>query len=257
MGEEKLFCSDMEDAIREINKHSDLFNKNKLDFNNEGWVPFKTDFVYNTNAIEGLTITQNEVYDLLNSTENKQIKREKFEIAETFGLADALESLKKTDEHLSIGLLKELHLIVFKDTKDFAGRLRRSGEEVGISDGRGNIIHNGTTALKVVSELNNLIDWYNENMNNYDPIILSALIHNNFENIHPFKDGNGRVGRLILNNILMKGGALPISISVKNRQEYYDALQDYERGGKALLPTINLLIKEHKRALDSFWKTES
>ena len=76
-------------------------------------------------------------------------------------------------------------------------------------------------------------------------MILSAVIHNQFENIHPFKDGNGRVGRILLNNILIKHGLPPINIDFRNRVEYYNTLKAYELN-KDLKPTIDLYMKEYK-----------
>ena len=75
---------------------------------------------------------------------------------------------------------------------------------------------------------------------------MAAVVHNQFENVHPFQDGNGRVGRLILNNILLKHGMPPVNIELKNRQEYYSALQAYEKEGN-LRPTIELILKEYKK----------
>ena len=76
-------------------------------------------------------------------------------------------------------------------------------------------------------------------------MVLGAVAHNQFENIHPFRDGNGRVGRILLNNILIKHGLPPINIDIKNRAEYYASLRAYEIN-KELRPTINLYMKEYK-----------
>ena len=83
------------------------------------------------------------------------------------------------------------------------------------------------------------------NRKKYPALVLSAVVHNQFENIHPFRDGNGRVGRLLMVNILLKHGKPPIDIELRNRQEYYKALQAYETQGN-LRPTIELMLKEYK-----------
>lgn len=70
-------------------------------------------------------------------------------------------------------------------------------------------------------------------------------MHNQFENIHPFVDGNGRVGRLLLNNILLRHGLPPVNIDFDRRVEYYRALQAYEHNNN-LRPTIELLLSEFK-----------
>lgn len=79
----------------------------------------------------------------------------------------------------------------------------------------------------------------------YPALILGAVVHNQFENIHPFRDGNGRVGRILLNNILLKNGLPPLNIDFKKRIEYYESLRRYE-SDKDLKPTIDLFIKEYK-----------
>ena len=75
--------------------------------------------------------------------------------------------------------------------------------------------------------------------------MLAAVVHNQFENIHPFQDGNGRVGRILLNSILLKHKMPPLNIELKNRHEYYAALQAYEKEHN-LRPTIELMLKEYR-----------
>lgn len=79
----------------------------------------------------------------------------------------------------------------------------------------------------------------------YPGIVLAAVAHNQFENIHPFADGNGRVGRILMNNILLKHRLPPININLKNRFEYYETLQEYE-SNQNIKPTLNLFLKEYK-----------
>ena len=76
-------------------------------------------------------------------------------------------------------------------------------------------------------------------------MVLGAVVHNQFENIHPFADGNGRVGRILLNNILIKHRLPPVNINFKNRLEYYLTLQEYDQN-KDVKPTIELYLKEYK-----------
>jgi len=207
----------------------------------EAWEKFTKAFTYDTNAIEGSTITSNEVSDILQK--NKLPEKPKHEIEETYGVSEAIKYIRKTKEHLSLNLIKELHRIVFKGSKHFAGEFRKV--EVAVVDSSGNIVHSGAPPDYVVKLLNELIVWYNKNRKSYTPIILAAVVHNQFENIHPFQDGNGRVGRLLLNNILIKHNIPPVNIELRNRKEYYNSLQEYENNGN-LRPSIKLILMEYK-----------
>jgi len=208
------------------------------------WKRFIESFTYDTNAIEGSTVTAIEVKKIINNDEWPG-KRSKWEISETYGVADAVEYIRKTKEHISLGLIRKLHRIVFKNSKEFAGKTREPGIEVSVIDSRGFVIHRGAPQRQIAGLLNELIGWYNTNKKAYHPILLAAVVHNQFENIHPFQDGNGRVGRLLLNNILIKHNLPPVNIKLKNRGDYYYTLQEYEKRGN-IRPTIELIINEYK-----------
>jgi Fic family protein len=207
------------------------------------WKIFSEIFTYNTNAIEGSELNSREVREVLE--EDKWPKKSKEDIAETYGVSEAISFIRKEKEHISLELIKDLHKIVFKNSKEFAGEFRKKGEEVVVRNGLGTIVHFGAPQSRVVSLLNELIEWYNKNREKYPGLVLASVVHNQFENIHPFRDGNGRVGRLLLNNILLKNGLPPVNIDFKNRGEYYRTLQEYEKNHN-LRPTIDLLIKEYK-----------
>lgn len=210
----------------------------------EQWVRFTELFAYNTNAIEGSTVNLAEVKGILEK--DKWPEREKWEIAETYGVSDAINLIRTTKEHLSIELLMELHRIVFKNSKGFAGRLRPPGVEVDVKNRYGEVVHRGAPQKQVFNLLKELVEWYAENKKRYHPIVLAAVIHNQFENIHPFEDGNGRVGRLLMNNILLKHGLPPVNIELKSSKEYYSTLQAYEQEGN-LRPSIELMLKSYDR----------
>ncbi|MFW5846546.1 MAG: Fic family protein [Nanoarchaeota archaeon] len=208
------------------------------------WKLFSKIFTYNTNAIEGSKLTKKEVEEVLE--ENKWPDKSKEDIAETYGVNEAIKFVRDTKEHLSIELLKSIHTIVFKNSKSFAGKFRKKGEEVAVINSDGFIVHEGAPQTRVLGLLENLVKWYNKNKTKYPGLILASVVHNQFENIHPFADGNGRVGRIIMNNILMKNNLPPINIDLDNRSEYYSILKEYEKN-KNLRPTIEFLIKEYKK----------
>lgn len=208
------------------------------------WLQFTELFTYSTNAIEGSEVNQKEVKEILEENKWPQdVKRA--DISETYGVAEAVKHIRKTKEHISIPLIKKLHFIVFRNSKNFAGKFRKKGEEVAVRDSLGNILHVGAPSNRIRGLLEELIEWYNKHKNKYPPILLSAVIHNQFETIHPFLDGNGRIGRLLLNNILLKYNFPPVNIYFKNRREYYGVLQEYQKK-RNIRPTLNLILKEYK-----------
>ncbi|HIH39453.1 TPA: Fic family protein [Candidatus Woesearchaeota archaeon] len=212
--------------------------------NEKQWTRFSELFSYNTNAIEGSTLTLRDVTNVLEH--HKEPDKSKPDIEEAKGVSEAISFIRNTKEHISIELIKKLHSIVFKNSKHFAGKLREKGIEVVIRDGVGNIVHRGAPSEKITVLLGELIKWYESNKAKYPPILLAAVVHNQFENIHPFQDGNGRVGRLLLNNILLKHKLPPVDIEFKNRAEYYQSLQEYENNGNIRL-TIELILKEYRK----------
>ncbi len=208
------------------------------------WKLFSELFTYNTNAIEGSELDQKEVKNILRA--DKWPKKSKEDIAEAYGVDKAISFIRETKEHISIKFILRLHKIVFKNSKGFAGEFRKKGEEVVVKDGLGNIVHYGAPQSRVLGLLKELIWWYNKNKDKYPALVLAVVVHNQFENIHPFRDGNGRIGRILLNNILIKNNLAPVNINFRNRKEYYSALQEYEKNHN-IRPTIDLLIKEYKQ----------
>jgi Fic family protein len=236
------------EEISELNK---LLPQGKIELSHisdDNWLKFTEAFTYATNAIEGSTVNRKEVGDILEKRKWPNKPRE--EIYETLGVEQAVKYLRNTEEHLSIDLIRELHRLVFKDSKPFAGNFREIGEEVSVIDYEGNVIHDGAPSRLVSKLLNELVAWYNVNKGTYHPLILSVVVHNQFENIHPFADGNGRVGRLILINVLIKHGLPPVNIEMANRSEYYIALYQYDNEND-IRPSLNLLLKEMRKSKKS------
>lgn len=236
------FSKREEDLVNKLKKKKDfkVFHLSEHD-----WNRFTELFTYNTNAIEGSTITQEEVFDIL-SNNRWPYSKPKEDISETYGVAKAIEHLRKTKEHISTDLILQLHRIIFENSKSFAGHFREKGVEVGIRDQEGNIVHLGAPSSRVRTLLEELVKWYNQNKRKLPPIVLATVVHNQFEYIHPFEDGNGRVGRLLMSNILLKNKLPPINISMDNRREYYETLRIFQKTGD-IKPTIELILKEYKR----------
>ncbi len=92
--------------------------------------------------------------------------------------------------------------------------------------------------------------WYRSNKRKYHPVVVAAYFHHVFESIHPFRDGNGRVGRLLLNFILRKNNLPMVNIKFKERNKYYSALEDGNNGN--IKPMAELIIKYLEEIEDIF-----
>jgi Fic family protein len=211
-------------------------------FDKKDWQRFTETFVYDTNAIEGSTIQLGEVKGIISGDKSVTNSEE----IETKGVAEAVNFIRTIKQDLSLDLIKKLHKLCFQGSKSFAGQFRKV--EVVIKDSKGGIVHAGTPVSLLDYELNDLIAWYKKSKNKFRPLVLAAIIHNQFEHIHPFQDGNGRVGRLLLNFILLKNNYPPINIQMADRSEYYHCLQEYSKNNN-LLPTLEFFIRQYKGTL--------
>ena len=180
----------------------------------------KTNFIYNSNAIEGSTLTLKETDIILQygvTVKGKSLK----EHQEVKGQEYALNFLKeviKTNESLSLRLIRKFNALVLNDDIENRGKFKKSNNE---------ILGTGfeTTPYYLVEEkLTELIEKFNSSENN-DLIMKVACFHADFEKIHPFIDGNGRTGRLLLNLELMKNGYPITVIRNEEREKYYTALE--------------------------------
>jgi len=196
---------------------------------------FVTEFTYDTNAIEGSTITLQETGMILFDKivpEGKSIK----EINEVQNHKDAFDYMLayKSDINRAF-VLKMHHLLMHNILWRYAGVFRDMQVYV-----RG-ASFTPPKPQDVEKQFKQLMLWYRSNKKKYHPVIVAAYFHQVFESIHPFADGNGRVGRLLLNFTLRKNGFPMINIKNKEKAKYYDAL---EAGHKAdIKPMVNLIIK--------------
>ena len=180
----------------------------------------KTNFIYNSNAIEGNTLTLKETDIILRygvTVKGKSLKEHE-EVKEQEYAINFLKEVIKTNESLSLRLIRKFNALVLNDDIENRGKFKKSNNE---------ILGTGfeTTPYYLVEEkLTELIEKFNSSENN-DLIMKVACFHADFEKIHPFIDGNGRTGRLLLNLELMKNGYPITVIRNEEREEYYTALE--------------------------------
>jgi Fic family protein len=176
-------------------------------------------FTYNTNAIEGSTITLEEARLILEDkvAPSKPIR----DIKETESHAIVFLQMLKTQETLSEQLILKWHENIFKETKsDIAGRFRNYRVRVGPY-----IAPNWKNVNKLIKHL---VLFVNESKLN--SVEVAARAHYIFEKTHPFGDGNGRIGRLLMNFVLWKNQYPMLVIEYKKRKSYYKALKRSEEG---------------------------
>jgi len=178
-------------------------------------------FTYNTNAIEGSTITPEETKDLLKEgiSPNKSLR----DIQETMEHAKIFSGIiEDRYEELSLNLVKEWHRGVFKESKkDIAGQIREY--LVRVDD------YIAPDWQDLPKLLEDFFKWYHSSKNKIHSVELAAKAHFRFLKIHPFGDGNGRISRLIMNFILHKHKFPILIIEYKKRKSYYKALDKADK----------------------------
>lgn len=204
---------------------------------------FDVRYVHNTNAIEGNTLTLMEaglVFEGI-SPKNKQLR----EIHEVENYKRMLKYVREYKGDLSPKFILKLHELIQRNIDDEnAGTFRR-----------GNVKIAGSTwetpqGVVVETEIEFLMDWYNEAKKKLHPFELATLLHHKFTQIHPFYDGNGRVSRELLNFVLRRAGFPSIIIPVEARQDYFEALQAADKDDYGPLNDLffKLLLRDNLSA---------
>jgi len=177
-------------------------------------------FTYNTNAIEGSTITLEEAREIIHDkiAPNKPLR----DVRETESHSKVFLQMLKKKEKITKELLLLWHKNVFGETKqDIAGKFRDYLVRVGP--------YLAPDWQDVESLMNRLIKFIDENQG-MNPVELAARTHYRFESIHPFGDGNGRIGRLLMNFILWHNKYPMLIIEYKKRAPYYKAFTKGQEG---------------------------
>ena len=186
-------------------------------------------FAYNTNHIEGSTLTEEQtryIYEtntLILEDGNKGTKVDDIiETSNHFKLVDYILDICK--ENLSEDMIKEFHKILKTGTSDE----RKSWFNVGEYKALANEVGGNETSKPedVATDMKKLLSWYNSLKKvTFEDII---KFHSEFEKIHPFQDGNGRVGRIIMFKECLKNNIVPFIILDKDKLYYYRGLNEYQ-----------------------------
>lgn len=186
--------------------------------------------VFNSNAIENSTLTLEETDKILLQIDLDRFISER-ELFETKNLARVVTYIntKAKEQELNLEMILLLHKMLLSNIgDDVSGRFRKDDEWVRVAN---HIAPNPNQVVELLEEM--LIKYYSSA--NQNIIKRLALMHLNFENIHPFVDGNGRIGRILNNYILIREGYVPINIKFIDRKQYYNAFQEFDSKGKTTI----------------------
>ena len=212
---------------------------------------FQIEMAYNSNAIEGNSLTLKETFWVIQEgltikekplKDHLEAKNHKEALEFLYELADS-KKRNTVSEHL----IRELHHLVVQDSqRDIAGKYRDGDVRISGAD------HKPPSHVDVPIKMRELMEWLTDNMKKYHVIELAALLHHKMVNIHPFWDGNGRVSRLVMNILILNAG-YPLAVILKNdRKRYYRvlALADNEQFkpicefvAQAVIRSLNIYLK--------------
>jgi len=206
---------------------------------------FVSRFTHDSNAIEGNTLTLQETAGVLFDRITPPSKSLR-EINETLNHKEAFDLILSFEGRISRDLVFALHRTVVKDTLpddlvDQVGKYRTVQVHI-----RG-VEWMPPAPEYVPHDMKQLFSWYTRNEDSLHPVVLASYFHVGFETIHPFIDGNGRVGRLLLNFILHRKGFPMVNIPNRRKLDYYNALDSAQVDGD-LGPFVGFMIELMKES---------
>ncbi len=183
--------------------------------------------VYNSNAIENSTLSLEETEKILLQIDLDRYISER-ELYEAKNLARVVSYIDKKakEQEMSLDVILMLHKMLISNIRDdIAGRFRGEGEWVRVGS------HIAVSPKEVIERLEKMISEYNAS--HHENIIKRiARLHLTFEHIHPFMDGNGRIGRVLNNYLFIREGFVPINIKFIDRSKYYNAFKEFDFNGE-------------------------
>ncbi len=209
---------------------------------------FMVEFTYNSNAIEGNTLTLKETAMVLEgiTIDQKPMK----DHLEAVGHRDAflyVQEIATKEVELSEYIIKNIHSLVLMNRPEDKGAYRRIPVRI---MGAYTI---PVQPYMIEPKMAELLTKNEERKTIISDIERIALFHLEFEGIHPFIDGNGRTGRLIMNLDLIRNGYPPINVKFTDRKRYYDAFDAYYRDNNPT-PMTELIAEYVETRLDEYLK---
>jgi fido (protein-threonine AMPylation protein) len=205
---------------------------------------FTVNFTYESNALEGNSLTLKDVAIII--SEKSAVKgKELREIYETRNSRTAMDMLLARKVRISHESIISLHRSLMRDIDVRAGYKEVPNFILGSE-------LKTTPPEKVYAEMDSLIKWYHANRGKLHPIHLIARFHGRFTEIHPFEDGNGRVGRFLINAILLELGYPLLIIRKSSRVAYLNCLHAFDHHSEAQL--TRFLLEKFKETYFKFFE---
>ncbi|MEM6963888.1 MAG: Fic family protein [Bacteroidota bacterium] len=225
---------------------------------------FRLDWNYHSNAIEGNPYTYGETVAFIMhgiTAKGKKLK-DHLDIKGHDETVQYILDLVKADRVFAENDIRELHKMILKEPYDVdavspsgqfvkkrikLGEYKNTPNHVKTATGE---MHYYATPEETPAKMTDLMNWLNLVLQEeaIHPLIVASLFHHKFVAIHPFDDGNGRLGRILMNFILMKKGFSPIVVRQNDRENYYAVLSQADVGES--LPLVEYLGVELEKSLD-------
>ncbi|MCB0063416.1 MAG: Fic family protein [Caldilineaceae bacterium] len=244
------------DALRPIDREQELRILQK----------FRLDWNYHSNALEGNTLTYSETRAFLLHGVTAQGKpfRDYLDMKGHQAALEQLEEIVRQKQPLTEADIRELHKILLVEAYEMPavtlngipttrrvaiGQYKTVSNSVRTSTGA---IHFYATPEETPARMGDLMAWYRRMWETRElhPLLIAAMFHFRFVEIHPFDDGNGRMARLLMNLILMQAGYVPVIINTNTKGEYLLALEAADAG--ELEPVLLLIGKNLVQSLELF-----
>jgi Fic family protein len=206
---------------------------------------YRIGLTWTSNALEGNSLTESETKVLIEDglTVGGKPLRDMFEAVGHAKAYDYMFTLLENNDIKEIDILY-LHKLFYQNIEeDFAGKYRDIPVFISGSN------YPVTKVEDIQNEIKKLCKWIKKDRKKYHPVEFAALLHKKFVFIHPYKDGNGRVARLLMNTALIQDGYLPAIIPPILRSEYISFLEKAHEDDRAF---INFIVERELESQKDF-----
>ena len=239
-----IFTKEVQENIEEMNRgYKKIIKKLTQNQKKDVLDRFTVNFTYESNAIEGNSLTLKDVTFILQEGKIVQGKDLR-EVYETVNTRKAWEWIFYNKPSLTQKTILKLHELIVENTGVTKGYKKIPNFLLGRN-------FKTTSPENGQEEMNKILEWYHAT-NNIHPLQRATIFHGKFEKIHPFEDGNGRVGRLLINMMLLKQGYPPLIIRKTQRIQYFHALEAFDNGHYDNL--YRFMLKKYKDTYKKFFK---